>query len=138
MADEEQATTPCVHDWCHVSGHHWMCRVCSMVSLGSETTWGGSAPPDAKPVQEPTADERAARGRAAQLCATLRARGDSLSLDAAAEIEGTLEAFAGLVADQRRLRERAENAERNHRETLALWSRVPATERHRIVHGRAA
>lgn len=80
--------------------------------------------------------ERCARDRAARLCEALRARGDQLSLDAAAEIEGTLVAFAGLVEAQRDLRERAALAGRNLRDMHALWSRVPQQQRLSIVHAR--
>lgn len=82
-----------------------------------------------------TTEVRDARSRAARLCAALRSRGDSLSLDAAAEIEGALIAFVDLAADQSRLRKRAESAERNQRETLSLWQKVPGHIRYAVAHG---
>lgn len=80
-------------------------------------------------------EKAAARREAAALCAKLRERGDALSLDAAAMIEGTLEAFAGLVDHQHSLRDRADNTERNLRTLQDLWAKVPAEERHRAAHG---
>lgn len=80
-------------------------------------------------------DEKRARASAAKICDALRARGDSLSLEAAAEIEGTLEAFAGIVAAQIALREQAASFERNLRVTQDLWQRVPFEDRRRAAHG---
>ena len=81
------------------------------------------------------AEEQRARANATKLCAELRARGDALSLNAAAEIEGTLEAFAGIVAAQIALREQLGSAVRSLRVTQELWGRVPLEDRRRAAHG---
>ena len=100
-------TTACAHDWCHMSGHHWMCRVCSMVSLGSETAGGGSAPPDSKPPAQQSTDYQ--RGLAdavviADLFATenFRLAGDTILTDPVLA-GGDASASAVAVSDQKRL-----------------------------------
>lgn len=79
--------------------------------------------------------EAKSRAEASALCGRLRARGDDDSLLAAAMIEGTLDAFADLVAERAEMREQAENAQRNLNATMDLWARVPASVRHQVVHG---
>lgn len=69
--------------------------------------------------------EALVRRDAGRLAALLRERGDAVSVEAAAQIEGGLEAFAGLVACHRETRDRLRNAERSLSETLAMWGRVP-------------
>lgn len=75
-----------------------------------------------------------AHEEASALCAKLRERGDPVSLDAAAMIEGTLDAFTGLVSAMQDLRKRAANLERNLHNTQALFARVPAEHRLRAAH----
>lgn len=58
-----------------------------------------------------SADERIARDQAKRICQQLRGRGDSLSLDAAAEIEGTLDAFAAIAEQTSELRRKLMEAE---------------------------
>lgn len=59
-----------------------------------------------------SADERTARDQARRICQQLRSRGDSLSLDAAAEIEGALDAFAAIAEQTSELRRKLMEAER--------------------------
>lgn len=82
-----------------------------------------------------TPEERAARRDSEALCGKLRARGDAESLDAAAMIEGTLEAFAGIALEVAAQRQRAEAVERNHAALLRLWQGVPQSVRVAVAHG---
>jgi hypothetical protein len=75
------------------------------------------------------AERTEAFSEAGTLCTRLRERGDEISLDAAAMIEGTLDAFADLVDGLQNLRDRNENLERNLRSAQELWARVPAEHR---------
>lgn len=59
-----------------------------------------------------SADERIARDQARRICQQLRGRGDSLSMDAAAEIEGTLDAFAAIAEQNSEQRRKLVEAER--------------------------
>lgn len=85
--------------------------------------------------------DRQHRGRAEskrqaeQMCQRLRERGDELSMDAANEIEGTLDCFDKIASDNCDLRERVAQLRRNHDSLNRLWSRVPVAARLRAAHG---
>ena len=82
-------------------------------------------------------DERDAAYRdAADLCARLRERGDLLSLEAAAMIEGTLDAFAAVVDARQDAEEACANLRSNLNHMHRLWDRVPDEHRMRAAHGR--
>lgn len=79
--------------------------------------------------------EHASRQQTGRLCADLRARGDALSDEAAAEIEGGLDAFVAMVEQVRTLRRDLTNMQRNHDGLSRLWAKVPASVRMAVVHG---
>ncbi|MBF0850476.1 hypothetical protein HKD27_05995 [Gluconobacter sp. R75690] len=71
------------------------------------------------------------------LCERLRARGDDdLCKEAAAEIEGTLVAFAALAETVEDLRERLKSALKNLDSTNRLFARVPLAARLEAAHGK--
>lgn len=79
--------------------------------------------------------EHASRQQTERLCADLRARGDALSDEAAAEIEGGLDAFVAMVEQVRTLRRDLTDTQRNHDGLSRLWARVPSSVRIAVVHG---
>ena len=85
---------------------------------------------------QPSDGETESRAAAERVCNRLRERGDDLSLDAAAHIEGHTQAYADLVAERSEWRDRIENLERNLRSTQRLWARVPYEVRLEVVHGK--
>lgn len=81
-----------------------------------------------------SADERTARDQARRICQQLRGRGDSLSMDAAAEIEGTLDAFAAIAeqnSEQRRkLMEAEQKMEDGRRYHIRMQRIIASVPRH--------
>jgi hypothetical protein len=72
----------------------------------------------------------------ADVCRRLRERGDELSIEAAAHVEGTNQAFADLVDEREKQREEVENLRRNLENIYRLWGRVPQDVRIATVHGK--
>ena len=75
-----------------------------------------------------------ARAEVYAVCQRLRQRGDVDSANAAAMIEGTIDAYAALVERIQIQRERIKQLEDNLRSTDALWGRVPYEVRHAVAH----
>jgi len=76
-----------------------------------------------------------AKLQADELCTELRKRGDDLSLNAACEIEGTLDCFEKIADENAVLRDRVARLEWNHDSLNRLWSRVPVEARMKAAHG---
>lgn len=85
-----------------------------------------------------TAERRQAFAEAETLCTRLRSRGDPDCDEAAAQIEGTLQAYADLVDERDEWRGKIANLEHNLQSTLDLLARIPAEAKRIAVHGRAA
>jgi len=79
-----------------------------------------------------------AKRQSEKLCADLRKRGDDLSLNAACEIEGTLDFFEKIADENSALRDRVTRLEWNHDSLNRLWSRVPVAVRMKAAHGETA
>jgi len=79
-----------------------------------------------------------AKRQAGKLCADLRKRGDDLSLNAACEIEGTLDCFEKISVENSDLRDRVTRLEQSQDLLNRLWSRVPVEARMKAAHGETA
>lgn len=75
--------------------------------------------------------------QAEDLCQRLRERGDELSMDAANEIEGTLDCFDKLALENCDLRASAATLRRNYDSLNRMWGRVPVDMRVKAAHGDA-
>ncbi len=72
------------------------------------------------------------------ICATLTARGDKDSLEAAAMIRGTLTAYADLIETLDQVRSTLKDTRANFDNLMSVWSRVPSDIRIATAHGKAA
>lgn len=70
------------------------------------------------------------------MCRRLRDRGDVLSIEAAAHIEGSHQAFADLGDERIEQRDKLANLQRNFDSISSLWGRVSHKVRMEVVHGR--
>lgn len=83
-----------------------------------------------------TTDEEEAYAAVNNVCQRLRSRGDDLSIEAVAYIEGSHQAYADLVDERIEQRDKFANLQRSFDSIKSLWDRVPRDVRMEVVHGK--